>query len=174
MNSLPFPFSIPAVELCSLGFYVIGEANIESHAFQDSLCDDQRYLTPWVDRVARMVQRDIHHPSVIMWSLGNESGAGANHEAAAAYVRKFDPSRPLHYEGAIRPYWTANPSLTDVVCPMYPSIDAIISYAKSSVGTRPLLMRTTSPESCNARFNTFAIRLSLKGGGVCCPPHLPG
>ena len=123
-----------------LGFYVIGEANIESHAFQDSLCNDQRYLTPWVDRVARMVQRDIHHPSVIMWSLGNESGAGSNHEAAAAYVRKFDPSRPLHYEGAIRPYWTANPSLTDVVCPMYPSIDAIISYAKSNVGTRPLIM----------------------------------
>ena len=123
-----------------LGLYVIGEANIESHAFQDSLCNDQRYLTPWVDRIARMVQRDIHHPSVIMWSLGNESGAGSNHEAAAAYVRKFDPSRPLHYEGAIRPYWTANPSLTDVVCPMYPSIAAIISYSKSDVGTRPLIM----------------------------------
>ncbi len=123
-----------------LGFYVIGEANIESHAFQDSLCNDQRYLTPWVDRVARMVQRDIHHPSVVMWSLGNESGAGLNHEAAAAYVRRFDPSRPLHYEGAIRPYWTANHALTDVVCPMYPSIDAITSYAKSKVGTRPLIM----------------------------------
>jgi len=123
-----------------LGFYVIGEANIESHAFQDSLCNDQRYLTPWVDRVARMAQRDIHHPSVIMWSLGNESGSGSNHAAAAAYLRTFDPSRPLHYEGAIRPYWTANHALTDVVCPMYPSIDAIISYAKSSIGTRPLIM----------------------------------
>jgi len=123
-----------------LGFYVIEEANIESHAYQDSLCNDQRYLTQWVDRVARMVQRDIHHPSVIMWSLGNESGAGLNHAAAAAYVRKFDPSRPLHYEGAIRPYWTANHDLTDVVCPMYPSIDAITKYAKSPLGTRPLIM----------------------------------
>ena len=123
-----------------LGFYVIGEANIESHAFLDSLCNDPRYLTPWVDRVARMAQRDIHHPSVVMWSLGNESGAGSNHEAAAAYIRKFDRSRPLHYEGAIRPYWSANPALTDVVCPMYPSIDSIISYAKSNVGTRPLIM----------------------------------
>ena len=123
-----------------LGFYVIEEANIESHAFQNALCNDQRYLTPWVDRIARMVQRDIHHPSVVMWSLGNESGAGSNHEAAAAYVRKFDPSRPLHYEGAIRPYWTTNHSLTDVVCPMYPSIESIISYAKSNVGTRPLIM----------------------------------
>ena len=123
-----------------IGFYVIGEANIESHAFLDSLCDDPRYLTPWVDRVARMAQRDIHHPSVVMWSLGNESGAGLNHEAAAVYLRKFDSSRPLHYEGAIRPYWTANPALTDVVCPMYPTIDAIISYAKSNLGTRPLIM----------------------------------
>jgi beta-galactosidase len=123
-----------------LGFYVVGEANIESHAFQDSLCNDQRYLTPWVDRVARMVQRDIHHPSVIFWSLGNESGAGLNHQAAASYVRSFDPSRPLHYEGAIRPNWTVNHELTDVVCPMYPSIAAITSYAKSKVGDRPLIM----------------------------------
>jgi len=123
-----------------LGLYVIEEANIESHAFQDSLCNDPRYLTAWVDRVSRMIQRDIHHPSVIMWSLGNESGAGFNHAAAAAYARKFDPSRPLHYEGAIRPYWTANPDLTDVVCPMYPSIDAIIRYGKSTKGTRPLIM----------------------------------
>ncbi|MEY3149402.1 MAG: hypothetical protein RL029_676, partial [Actinomycetota bacterium] len=72
-----------------------GEANIESHAFQNTLCDDQKYLNAWVDRVARMVQRDIHHASVILWSLGNESGAGLNHRAAAAYARNFDPSRPL-------------------------------------------------------------------------------
>lgn len=123
-----------------LGFYVVGEANIESHAFQDSLCNDQRYLTPWVDRIARMIQRDIHHPAVILWSLGNESGAGLNHQAAAAYARSFDPSRPLHYEGAIRPNWTVNHALTDVVCPMYPSIGAITSYAKSKLGDRPLIM----------------------------------
>jgi beta-galactosidase len=124
-----------------LGFYVVGEANIESHAFQDSICDDQRYLTAFVDRVGRMIQRDIHHPSVILWSLGNESGAGSNHFAAAAYARNFDPSRPLHYEGAIRnDKWLANPELTDVVCPMYPSIAAITSYGKSSKRVRPLIM----------------------------------
>ncbi len=124
-----------------LGFYVVGEANIESHAFQESICDDQRYLNAFVDRVGRMVQRDIHHPSVILWSLGNESGAGSNHFAAAAYARNFDPSRPLHYEGAIRnDKWLANPELSDVVCPMYPSIAAITSYAKSSKKVRPLIM----------------------------------
>ncbi|MEY3714872.1 MAG: hypothetical protein RJB59_675, partial [Actinomycetota bacterium] len=74
------------------------------------------------------------------WSLGNESGAGLNHRAAAAYARNFDPSRPLHYEGAIRGNWTHNHDLTDVVCPMYPDISAIISYAKSKKAERPLIM----------------------------------
>ncbi|MEI6867235.1 MAG: glycoside hydrolase family 2 TIM barrel-domain containing protein [Actinomycetes bacterium] len=136
-----YPNDPALIELCDeLGFYVIGEANIESHAFQDSICNDQRYLTAFVDRIARMVERDIHHPSVILWSLGNESGHGLNHEAAAAFVRKFDASRPLHYEGAIRGNWTKGHSVTDVVCPMYPSIAAIASYAKSPLLDRPLIM----------------------------------
>ena len=103
-----------------LGLYVIGEADIESHAFQSTLCDDPRYLAAWVERVARMVQRDKHHPSVIAWSLGNESGYGANHEAAAAWVRRYDPSRPLHYEGAIRWDWSGDQAISDITCPMYP------------------------------------------------------
>ena len=102
-----------------LGMYVIDEADIESHAFQSTLCDDPRYLGQWVARVSRMVLRDRNHPSVIAWSLGNESGHGANHEAAAAWVRHVDPSRPLHYEGAIRWDWTSDqrrqrPDLSDV------------------------------------------------------------
>jgi beta-galactosidase len=136
-----YPNDPAFLDLCDeLGFYVVGEANIESHAFQETLCNDQKYLNAWVDRVARMVQRDIHHASVIFWSLGNESGAGLNHRAAAAYARNFDPSRPLYYEGAIRGNWTKNHDLTDVVCPMYPDISAIISYAKSKKADRPLIM----------------------------------
>ena len=136
------------LDLCDeLGMYVIDEANIETHAFQNQLCDDQKYLAQWVDRTARMVQRDIHHAAAVLWSLGNESGAGLNHRAAAAYVRSFDPSRPLHYEGAIRGDWTANFDLSDVVCPMYPNISAIESYAKAiksgkrkTETARPLIM----------------------------------
>ncbi|MFM8964812.1 MAG: glycoside hydrolase family 2 TIM barrel-domain containing protein, partial [Actinomycetota bacterium] len=136
-----YPNDPALLDLCDeLGFYVVGEANIESHAFQNTLCNDQKYLNAWVDRVARMIQRDIHHPSVVLWSLGNESGAGLNHRAAAQYARFFDPTRPLHYEGAIRGNWTINHDLTDVVCPMYPEISAIISYAKSKKATRPLIM----------------------------------
>jgi beta-galactosidase len=136
-----YPNDAAFLDLCDeLGFYVIGEANIESHAFISSICNDTRYLSAFVDRVGRMVQRDIHHPSVVMWSLGNESGAGSNHEAAAAYARSFDPSRPLHYEGGIRGNWMGSHSLTDVIVPMYPSINAIKEYAKSPKADRPLIM----------------------------------
>jgi beta-galactosidase len=136
-----YPNDAAFLDLCDeLGFYVIGEANIESHAFISSICNDTKYLTAFVDRVGRMVQRDIHHPSVVMWSLGNESGAGTNHEAAAAFARNFDPSRPLHYEGGIRGNWLGSHSLTDVIAPMYPAISAIKEYAKSPKADRPLIM----------------------------------
>ncbi len=136
-----YPNDAAFLDLCDeLGFYVIGEANIESHAFIASICDDAKYLTAFVDRVGRMIQRDIHHPSAIMWSLGNESGAGTNHEAAANYARTFDPSRPLHYEGGIRGNWMGSHSLTDVICPMYPTISAIKEYATSAKADRPLIM----------------------------------
>ncbi len=136
-----YPNDPAFLDLCDeLGFYVIGEANIEAHAFISSICDDPKYLTAFVDRVGRMIQRDIHHPAAIMWSLGNESGAGANHEAAAAYARAFDTSRPLHYEGGIRGNWMGSHSLTDVICPMYPAISAIKEYATSKKADRPLIM----------------------------------
>ena len=136
-----YPNDPAFLALCDeLGFYVVGEANIESHAFYDTVCNMPSYLSAFVDRVGRMVQRDMHHPSVVMWSLGNESGAGLNHEAAATYARKLDSSRPLHYEGAIRGNWTGGHTLTDVICPMYPSIDAIVDYAKSGRQDRPLIM----------------------------------
>ena len=123
-----------------LGFFVIDEADIESHAFQASLCDDPRYLAQWVSRVSRMVLRDRNHASVIAWSLGNESGYGANHEAAAAWVRRHDPSRPLHYEGAIRFDWAGGARVSDLVCPMYPAISAIVEFATSGRLDRPLIM----------------------------------
>jgi beta-galactosidase len=123
-----------------LGFYVFDEADIESHAFQSTLCDDPRYLTQWVSRVARMAQRDRNHASIIAWSLGNESGYGANHDAAAAWLRRFDPSRPFHYEGAIRWDWTSEQTASDLTCPMYPDIAAIVEHARSGLQRHPLIM----------------------------------
>jgi beta-galactosidase len=136
-----YPNDAAFLELCDeLGFYVIDEANIESHAFYDSISNDSRYASAFVERVGRMVQRDMHHPSVIFWSLGNESGVGTNHYAAAAFARSLDSSRPLHYEGAINGDWRGGHALTDVICPMYSSIKAIVSHAKSGKQDRPLIL----------------------------------
>jgi len=123
-----------------LGLYVIDEADIESHAFWGTLCDDPRYLNQWVTRVSRMVERDKNHPSIIAWSMGNESGYGRNHDAAAAYARRADPSRPLHYEGSIKFDWAAEQGATDIACPMYPTVEAIVAHTRSGSQRYPLIM----------------------------------
>jgi len=124
-----------------LGFYVVDEADIESHDHAHELAGDSRYLAAFLDRVSRMVLRDKNHPSVIMWSLGNESDYGANHDAAAGWVRRADPTRPLHYEGAIKDDWHSGRAASDVICPMYPSIGQIVAHATaSSPPDRPLIM----------------------------------
>jgi beta-galactosidase len=131
------------LDLCDeLGLFVVAEANIESHAFNTSLCDDPRYRATWLSRGERLVQRDRNHPSVILWSLGNESGYGASHDALAALVRRLDATRPLHYEGApFHAGWVEGGlAVSDVVCPMYSTIEAIREYGVSGVGTRPLIM----------------------------------
>ena len=89
----------------------------------------REYLPAFVDRVSRMVRRDKNHPSVILWSLGNESGYGANHDAAAGWVRRYDPTRPLHYEGAIMFDWTGDQTASDITCPMYATIEAMVAHA---------------------------------------------
>ena len=122
--------------------YVVDEANIESHAYNTSLCNDDRYRSAWLARGSRMVERDINHPCIIMWSLGNESGYGTNHDALAGWIRRYDPSRLLHYEGAVfHDGWVdGGTPATDVVCPMYPTISSIVDYGRSGLGARPLIM----------------------------------
>ncbi len=123
-----------------LGLYVIDEADIESHAFYFTICDDQRYLGAFMDRVSRMVLRDKNHVSVMSWSLGNESGYGLNHDAAAGWVRRYDPTLPLHYEGTIRWDWTSDQTASDFTSPMYPSIGSIVDHARSGKQRHPLIM----------------------------------
>ena len=136
-----YPNDPALVELCDeLGMYVIAEANIESHAFMSSVCDDPRYLSAWVDRVSRLARRDKNHASIIAWSLGNESGYGVNHDAAAGWLRRYDPTRPLHYEGAIRWDWSSDQTVGDITCPMYPPISAIVDHARSGHQRHPLIM----------------------------------
>ncbi len=137
-----YPNDAAFYDLCDeLGFYVIDEANIESHGYNFAVCHDPRYRAAWVDRGARMVQRDRNHPCIIAWSLGNESGYGENHDALAGWIRNADPSRPLHYEDAVRiEGWDdGGRPATDLVCPMYPEIADIEAYGQGS-GDRPLIM----------------------------------
>jgi beta-galactosidase len=118
-------------DLCDeLGMYVVDEANIESHAFNLSLCHDPRYRDAWLERGARMAQRDKNHACIVLWSLGNESGHGASHDALAGWIRAYDPTRPLHYEGAIMWDWPRAQHVTDVLCPMYPEIADIERWAR--------------------------------------------
>lgn len=135
-------------ELCDeYGLYMVDEANIESHGYYDTLCRDRSWLLAFTDRVSRMAIRDKNHPSVLIWSLGNESGYGPNHDAAAGWLRSFDPWRPLHYEGACRPDWTQGPHpldtagrgtlATDIVSAMYPAISWLAEWDRSTTDCRP-------------------------------------
>ncbi|MEW9550831.1 glycoside hydrolase family 2 TIM barrel-domain containing protein [Nonomuraea sp. NPDC050783] len=93
------------LDLCDeLGLWVIDECDLETHGFgqvgwRGNPTDDPRYEDALLDRMRRMVERDKNHPSVIMWSLGNEAGVGRNLAVMAGWARDRDPSRPLHYEG---------------------------------------------------------------------------
>lgn len=103
--------------LCDrLGLYVVDEANLETHGMtpMGRLARDPAWSTAFLERVTRMVARDFNHPSIIIWSLGNESGHGPAHDAMYQWVKGSDPSRPVQYEGG-----GADTPATDIICPMY-------------------------------------------------------
>ena len=88
-------------ELCDhYGLYVMDEANLETHAVGGQISNDPTWVYSFLERATRMVIRDRNHPSIVFWSLGNESGTGANHAAMAGWIEQYDPTRPIHYEGA--------------------------------------------------------------------------
>ena len=160
------------LDLCDRhGLYVVDEANAESHDRYDELCRDPRYSTAFLTRAQNMVERDKNHPSVILWSLGNESGYGPNHDAAAGWIRLRDPSRPLHYEGAIRRNWTGGRAATDVVCPMYPEVADIEAFARGD-DPRPMVLCEFSHAMGNSNggladyFAAFERHGALQGGFV--------
>ncbi|MFJ3613348.1 MULTISPECIES: glycoside hydrolase family 2 TIM barrel-domain containing protein [Streptomyces] len=93
------------LDLCdSYGLWVIDEGDLETHGFEElgwrgNPVDDERWTPALLDRAARLVERDKNHPSVVLWSLGNECGTGAGLTAMARWIHDRDPSRPVHYEG---------------------------------------------------------------------------
>ncbi len=113
-------------DLCdSLGLYVMDEADIESHGLRGTLASDPDWASAFMDRTVRMAERDKNHPCIIFWSLGNESGFGPNFAATSAWLKEFDPTRLIHYEGAQRGTTLAHdPYSVDVVSRFYPRVMA--------------------------------------------------
>ncbi|GIG66047.1 glycoside hydrolase family 2 TIM barrel-domain containing protein [Phytomonospora endophytica] len=118
------------LDLCDeLGMWVIDECDLETHGFElqdwrDNPSDDPLWTDAYLDRMRRMVERDKNHPSVIMWSLGNESGTGANLAAMAAWAKHRDDTRLIHYEGD----WTC--AYTDVYSRMYAGVTEVEQIGK--------------------------------------------
>lgn len=166
-------------ELCDRhGIYVIDEANIEAHAYHNTLCNDPRYALAFLDRVKNMVERDKNHASIMFWSLGNESGHGANHDAAADWVRYFDPSRLLHYEGGVSigqsfATWHDGHAVTDIVCPMYPSHQQLRDWARDPKrDPRPVILCEYSHAMGNSNgclgeyYDIFRSEHGMQGGFI--------
>ncbi len=121
-------------ELCdSAGIYVMDEADCESHGLRGTLASSPEWNAAFMDRVVRLAERDKNHTSVIFWSLGNESGFGANHAAMAGWLHTFDPTRLVHYEGAQAPFDPScglaesdfdqtDPACVDVMSRFYPRV----------------------------------------------------
>ena len=112
-------------DLCDrYGLYVLDEADLECHGMEfaervDHPSHDPDWEDAYVDRMVRMVERDKNRPSVIVWSLGNESDFGRNHVAMAEAAREIDPTRPIHYEP------DEELEVSDIVGPMYPTIERV-------------------------------------------------
>ena len=123
-------------ELCDLhGIYLVDEANIESHGMgygPETLAKDTTWEAAHIERTKRMVERDKNHPSVVIWSLGNEAGDGPNFVATYKWIKAHDDTRPVQYERA------GKEDHTDIVCPMYAPVDHMIQYGRT-IQKRPYI-----------------------------------
>ncbi len=135
-------------DLCDkYGLYVIDEANIESHPLANNeetqIGNKMSWLPAHLDRVKRMFYRDRNHPSIIIWSLGNEAGHGKIFESCYDWLKNNDLTRPVQYEPA------GHNKYTDIFCPMYPSPGSLIKYGKPD-RDKPCIMI----EYCHAMGNS--------------------
>ncbi|CAI8364429.1 MAG: Beta-galactosidase [Opitutia bacterium UBA7350] len=124
------------------GIYLINEANIETHEFgchqKNAINNHPDWRLPHVDRMQRMIERDINHPSILIWSVGNEAGDGPNTQAAYQWAKERDPSRPVHYETATSYSGTGKGS--DLISRMYARAGHIDKILKKYPDERPFVL----------------------------------
>ena len=163
-------------DLCDeYGVYLIDEANLETHGLGSKLSNDISWTNAYMERITRMAMRDKNHPSVIIWSLGNESGRGPNHAAMAAWIHDFDITRPVHYEpaqgspkeeGYISPFEPGYPQdhshriqvpldqyYVDIVSRMYPGLFTPKLLIDQAVDNRPIFFCEYSHSMGNSTGN---------------------
>ncbi|MFI6659225.1 glycoside hydrolase family 2 TIM barrel-domain containing protein [Streptomyces sp. NPDC050523] len=137
-----------------LGFWVILECDLETHGFgkvgwAGNPSDDPTWRAAYLDRVQRTVERDKNHPSIVIWSLGNEAGTGSNLAAMSAWVHARDADRPVHYEGD----YTGD--YTDVYSRMYPSV--LETEQIGTDGSRAPLLGCTPAQGARQRTKPFLL-----------------
>ncbi|MGG3283257.1 glycoside hydrolase family 2 TIM barrel-domain containing protein [Paenibacillus solani] len=159
-------------DLCDVyGLYVMEETDLETHGFEplgniSRLSDDPDWKEAYVDRVRRMVERDKNHPSVLFWSLGNESGFGCNFRAMAEWCREHDTTRLIHYEE------DREAEVCDVVSTMYSSVEKMEGFGKMTDHPKPHILcefahaMGNGPGGLRPYFDTFEAHRCLAGGFV--------
>jgi beta-galactosidase len=145
-----YPNQTAWLDLCDeMGMYIIGETNIEAHGMwygKESLAKDPSWEKAHVYRTRNMVERDKNHPSIIIWSLGNEAANGRNFRATSAFIHRRDSTRPVHYEQG------PHDSFTDMTSYMYARIEAMEKYGRSG-SKRPFVLCEYSISNGNALGN---------------------
>jgi len=123
-------------DLCDeLGILVVCEANLETHGVMGQLTHDPAWSGLFLERAVRMVHNFKNHPCIFSWSLGNESGTGANHAAMAGYIREYDPTRLCQYEAG-----APGKNISDIRGFMYATIDEIMAMLTDPDDDRPIIL----------------------------------
>ncbi len=148
-----YPHITKWYDLCDeLGFYVVDETNIETHGYGGYLSNSPEWNNAYMERAIRMVLRDKNHPSVIIWSLGNESGLGPNHASMYGWIKEYDKTRVVQYE-------SGNPksNISDIIAPMYPQQDWVEEVMADSSDLRPFIMceYAYAKSNSNGNFKMF-------------------
>ncbi|HEY4235656.1 MAG TPA: glycoside hydrolase family 2 TIM barrel-domain containing protein, partial [Lacipirellulaceae bacterium] len=167
-----YPNSPRWLEICDqYGIYLIDEADLETHGVGAVLSNDPAWTAAFLERGQRMVERDKNHPCVIAWSLGNESGSGPNHAAMAGWIKEYDPTRFVHYEGAqantSRADYDVRPDrpYVDVVSRMYTNIDTMVKWANDPDETRPVMWCEYAHAMGNSLGNFYQYWDAIRGNG---------